>query len=388
MRGRGGGSRQQRTEPAAGATARGMRSGHAAANAAIIAGALHGARAAAQTATQHGDDAMQAAFYERFGPAREVFIHGQVPDPVPGPGEVLVRVAASGVNPTDVKRRAGLTPAMPFPRIIPHSDGAGTIAAVGEGVPTTRLGERVWLWNAAWERAFGTAAEYVALPAAQAAPLAEGTSFAEAACLGIPAMTAHRAVFADGPVTGQTVLVTGGAGAVGHYAVQMARLGGARRVLATVSSPAKAAHAEAGGAHYTIDYRREDAAARVKALTAGEGVDRIVEVDFAGNLDLALAILRPNGVIAAYASGPPGQGQPGFPFSPLLTRDATVRLVYAYRLTPEARRAALEDIGRWLREGALTHAVACTLPLADIAAAHERVESGALIGTAVVEIAA
>src|SRR5918993_3703342 len=181
---------------------------------------------------------MRAAWYERTGPAHEVLQVGEMPDPEPGPGEIRVRIHASGVNPSDWKTRSGSRP-MAGPRVIPYSDGAGVIDRVGPSVPEGRLGERVWVWNAQWKRPFGTAAEFTVLPAEQAVRLPETTSFDEGACLGIPALTAHRAVTIDGPVEGQTVLVAGGAGAVGHYAIQFARLLGAATVIATVSSPEK-----------------------------------------------------------------------------------------------------------------------------------------------------
>ena len=183
---------------------------------------------------------MRAAWYERNGPAREVLSVGEMPAPEPGPGEVRVRVHASGVNPSDWKSRAGTARPMAFPRVIPHSDGAGVIDRAGPGIPTRRVGERVWIWNAQWKRPFGTAAEFVILPAAMAVRLPEGIGFEEGACLGIPALTAHRAVTSDGPVAGQTVLVSGGAGAVARYAIQIAKLLGAGQVIATVSSAAKA----------------------------------------------------------------------------------------------------------------------------------------------------
>jgi len=216
---------------------------------------------------------MQAAFYESTGPAREVLHVGRIELPEPGPGEVRVRVACSGVNPSDVKTRAGLrNKTLPFPRIVPHSDGAGVIDAVGAGVPAGRVGERVWIWNAAWKRAWGTAAECVVLPAAQAVHLPDEAGFEAGACLGIPALTAYHAAAVDGGVAGKAVLVAGGAGAVGHYAVQCARLLGARQVIATVSSDAKARLARDAGADLAVDYRREDAAARIREATAGAGV--------------------------------------------------------------------------------------------------------------------
>lgn len=331
---------------------------------------------------------MRAAWYEETGSARAVLRIGEMPDPVPAPGEALVRIRASGVNPTDVKCRSGWRGMkMPFPRIVPHGDGAGEIVAVGAGVDRGRIGERVWLYNAVAfydaSRAFGTAAELCALPESQAVRLPDSLDFAAGACLGIPACTAHRAVFAEGPVAGQTILVQGGAGAVGHYAVQFARLGGAR-VIATVSSDAKAAHARAAGADAVIDRKREDVAARVLALTGGIGVERIVEVDFGANLALDVPLIKANGVIASYSST--AVPEPVFPYYPLAFKGVTVRLVQGFNLPREARRAAIDDIARWSREGALIHPVAARFPFTEIARAHELMESGGAIGNIVVEI--
>src|SRR5690349_5462991 len=183
---------------------------------------------------------MQAAFYERPGPASDVLYIGEIPTAVPGPGEVRVKVAWSGVNPSDVKARAGRSKTLPFPLIIPHSDGAGVIDQVGPDVPASRLNERVWVWNAAWMRPFGTAAQYVVLPSEQAVLLPENTDLVVGASLGIPALTAYQAVNVDGGVADKSVLVAGGAGAVGHYAIQFARIKGARQIIATVSGPEKA----------------------------------------------------------------------------------------------------------------------------------------------------
>lgn len=326
---------------------------------------------------------MRAAWYEWFGPAGEVLRVGELPDPEPGPGEVLVRLHASGVNPSDVKLRAGARPGatMEHPRVVPHSDGAGVIEAVGEGVDPARAGERVWVWNGQWRRALGTAAERIALPAEQAVPLPEGTSFAEGACLGIPAMTAWAALFHDGPVEGGTVLVTGGAGTVGRYAVQMARLGGAR-VITTVSGPAKAAHA--GAADHVINYREEDVAERVLAITGGRGVDRVVEVEFGGNLDATARVIAEGGTIAAYASG--AVKEPVLPFYPLMFRNVRLHMLLVYLLDPAVRRSGEAELVRWLEEGRLSHAVAETFPLAETAAAHRAVEAGDRLGTVVVEM--
>lgn len=325
---------------------------------------------------------MRAAWYERFGPAGEVLDLGEMPDPAPGPGEVLVRLHATGINPSDVKLRAGARPGatMAFPRIVPHSDGAGVIEAVGAGVDGARVGERVWVANGQWQRAFGTAAERIALPAGLVAPLPEGTGFAEGACLGIPALTAWYALAGDGPIEGQTVLVTGGAGAVGRYACQMAPLLGAR-VIATVSSPEKGAHS---GAADWIDYRREDVAARVMDLTHGAGIDRIVEVDFAANQAVSLSVLKPGGTIAAYASA--SRMMPELDFYGLMFRDITLRMLIVYQLAGAERARGMAQITGWLRAGALDHAVVPGGALEDIAAAHDLVASGDKLGTVVLEI--
>ena len=323
---------------------------------------------------------MLAAWYERTGAAHDVLRVGTMPDPAPGAGEVLVRVRASGVNPSDTKQRGGWRGAgMSFPRVVPHADGAGTIAAVGAGVPAGRVGERVWLWNAVAlydsSRAFGTAAELCALPAS--------VEFDAGACLGVPGCTAHRAIFADGPVAGMTVLIQGGAGAVGHYAVQMARRGGAR-VIATVGSPAKAAHAREAGADATIDRKREDVVARVRELAGAAGVDRIVEVDLGANLEQDAALIRANGIIASYSST--SVPEPVFPYYKLAFKGVTVRLVQGFNLPPAARAAAIADIARWSEAGELVHAIGARFPLDAIAAAHETVERGAALGNVVVTI--
>jgi NADPH2:quinone reductase len=327
---------------------------------------------------------MKAVFYDRQGPAREVLQLGELETPKPGAGEVLVRVKASGVNPSDVKLRAGLRPGgMPFPRIVPHSDGAGFIEAVGPGVEESRVGERVWIWNGQWQRPFGTAAEYILLPTAQAVPLPEGTGFEEGACFGIPALTAHYALFSDGPLEGQKILVTGGAGSVARYAIQMAKLGGAE-VITTVSGPEKAAHAKSAGADHVLNYREEDVAAAVLDLTGGQGVERIVELEFGQNLDVTRKVIAPGGVVAAYGSAK--EMNPVFPFADFLFKDVTLRILLVYRLRSAPRRQAIADLTRWLEEGKLSHAVAATFPLEDCAQAHELVEGAAKLGTVVVTL--
>ncbi len=325
---------------------------------------------------------MHAVYYDGFGPADEVLTFGEMPDPIAGPGEVLVQIKATGVNPSDVKLRAGARPGavMAYPRVIPHSDGAGVIEAVGEGVDPGRVGQRVWLWNAAWQRAFGTAAERIALPSAQAVYLPDQASFADGACLGIPAVTGWFSVFGDGPVAGKTVLVTGGAGAVGRYACQMAALGGAR-VITTVSSAEKAAHA---GVTDWINYRDTDVAEAVLALTHGEGVDRIIDVDFAANQAIALRVLKPGGVIASYASA--SEIAPTLQFYPLMFRNITLRMLIVYLLDQTTRAAGHAALSDWLRADALRHAPVALHGLDKVAQAHALVAAGDKLGTVVVMV--
>ncbi len=327
---------------------------------------------------------MRAAFYERTGPAREVLQLAELPDPVPGAGELRVRLQWSGVNPSDVKSRAGLrSSVLAFPRIVPHSDGMGVVDAVGAGVDAARIGQRVWVWNAAWGRAFGTAAQAVVLPQAQAVPLPAGTPGEAGACLGIPALTALHALLLDGGVAGQTVLVAGGAGAVGHYALQFARKLGAAQVLATVSSAEKAALARAAGADGVIDYKTEDVAERVREATKGRGVDRIVEVDVAANAALDLQLVRPGGLWAVYGSGAP---QFTLPFFPLITKNIGLRFFIVYNLDEADRARATTLLAAMLERGELIHQIAARLPLSEIAQAHEMVEQGRALGNVVLAI--
>jgi NADPH:quinone reductase len=323
---------------------------------------------------------MRAVWYERNG-AADVLHIGDMPDPTPGPGEVRVRMVTSGINPSDWKRRQGLTRRMDFPRVIPHQDGAGVIDRVGPGVPASRLGERVWLYQAQIGRPFGTAAEYTVQPAARVIPLPPNTSFAEGAGLGVPAMTAHRCVFADGPVSGKTMLVSGGAGAVGHYAIQLAKLHGAR-VLATVSSDQKAQIARAAGADATINYRMEDTVQRIRDLTGGAGVDHIVEVDFAGNFNVSREVLCNNGVLAVYAAGV--APQPPVPLQ-FKASNVTVRFVLVYDMPEPAKHAAVHEITQLLKGRKLRHLAGPHFPLESAIQAHQAVEGGA-IGKVVLEV--
>lgn len=324
---------------------------------------------------------MRAVWYERNGDSG-VLTPGEMPTPSPGPGEVLVRLAASGVNPSDWKTRRGSTRPMAFPRVVPHSDGAGTIEAVGEGVDRGRTGERVWIWNGQWKRPFGTAAEYIALPAAQAVRLPDATSFEEGACLGIPALTALHGLLTDGGVAGKRVLVTGGAGSVGHYAVQFARLLGAAQVIATVSSEAKAAHARTAGADATVNYRSEDVPERIMALTGGRGVERVVEVDLAGNGPMLHRICAHGAIVAGYGSN---TQEAVFPFSPTIVKGIGVRFYIVYELTEAERATVIGALQAWMEAGLVRHAVAARMTLAECAAAHDAVEQGRFMGNLVLE---
>lgn len=325
---------------------------------------------------------MKAITYRSFGTAEDVLELVDMPEPVAGPGEVVVQVKATGINPSDVKLRGGARPGavMQYPVVIPHSDGAGVIVAVGADVDPARVGERVWIWNGQWQRAFGTGAEYIALPSEQAVFLPETTSFAEGACFGIPAMTAWYALYANGPIADKTVLVTGGAGTVGRYACQMAALGGAR-VITTVSSQEKAAHS---GADEFVNYRTQNVTQAVMDMTDGAGVDRIVEVDFAANQEASLGLIRPGGTIASYASV--SQMRPELDFYGFMFKNIRLHMLIVYQLDAVARRRGEAQLTEWLEQGVLTHAVVPAGHLADVAAAHKMVEAGEKMGTVVLEV--
>jgi NADPH2:quinone reductase len=326
---------------------------------------------------------MRAVLFERTGPAADVLHLVDIAMPEPGAGEVRVRVHASGVNPVDVKMRGGArTTQLAFPRISPHSDGAGVIEAVGTGVPAARLGERVWLYNACWGRPEGTAAEYVVVPSLQAVPLPANTSFEAGACFGIPALTAWQAVNMDGGVHGKTVLVAGGAGAVGHYAIQFARAAGAARILASVSGPEKAAIALAAGADVAINYRTEDLVARVLAETAGLGVHRVIEVDGKANLAQDALLVQAEGDVIVYGSG---GADVAVPFLPSVVKNLRYRFFIVFNLPPADRAAANADLTRQLLAGTLHHHLGPSFPLEKIAEAHIAVESGA-VGNVVVTL--
>src|SRR6185295_9388380 len=267
---------------------------------------------------------MRAAWYEKNGTAKDVLHVGGMDTPKPGPGEVRIKLRTSGVNPSDVKNRAGTTRKIAFPRVIPHSDGAGEIDMVGEGVAGSRIGERVWTWNGQWKRPFGTAAEYIVLPENQAVKLPAAISYEAGACLGIPALTAWHAIDIAGAKSGTTLLIAGGAGAVAHYAIQFAKARGAT-VITTVSSPEKATLARDAGADHTIDRKTEDVGARVMALTQG-GVDAVIELDLTANAALLPVTLRPRGTLVVYGTGPQVQ----FPGSFCLFNNITVKFLMVY----------------------------------------------------------
>lgn len=323
---------------------------------------------------------MRAAWYEKNGPAAQVLRVGELPDPVPGPGEVQVRLHASAVNPSDVKARAG-SRKVAWERIVPDSDGAGVIESVGPGVEPSRTGQRVWVYNGQWERPYGTSAQYIAVPAALAVPLAESLSFEQGACLGIPVMTAHRCLFADGPIASKTVLVTGGAGVVAHYAIQLAKWAGAR-VVTTVSSAAKAEHAAAAGADVIINYRTERVIERVRETVGA--VEHVVDVDFGANLPVTAQILRPSGIVASYASM--GNLNPVFPYADLFRLNPVIRPVFVYTMPEAAKAQAHADIARWLKEAKAMFAIAERFPLTEVVNAHLAVERGEKIGHVILTI--
>jgi NADPH2:quinone reductase len=326
---------------------------------------------------------VKAVWYERAGPAADVLTFGEMPTPLAGPGEVRVRLEASGVNPADVGRRAGAYRGMEFARVIPNSDGAGIIDQVGDGVTRLKLGQRVWLFNGQRNgRAFGTAAEYIALAEHLVTPLPDSLSFAQGATLGIPAMTAWCCLFCDGPIAGKTVLVTGGAGAVGHYAVQLAKWGGAR-VIATVSSAAKAEQVQLAGADLVVNYKADDVIAKALAFTEQRGVDRVVDVDFGGNIATTLKLMAMNSTIAVYATN--GNRNPVVPMRELMEKCIALRTLVLFALPLPLLAAAQADISKWLAAGVRLHNIAAQFPLSETAQAHLAVEKGDKLGTVIVD---
>lgn len=324
---------------------------------------------------------MKAAWYTKNGSARDVLVVGEMPTPEPGPGEVRVRVHASGVNPSDVKSRVRRP--LDSDRIVPHSDGAGTLEKVGPGVER-RLGERVWIWNGQWERALGTAAQFIVVPQQQAVPMPSSLSFEEGACLGIPALTAIEAIRLAGNLRGQTVLVTGAGNAVGHYVTQLAARAGAQ-VIGTAGNEERKAHALAAGASHVIDYKQDKVGERLSALTRGQGVDLIIDMDFSGTSALLpQKVLRPHGRLICYGSNSTAPAP--VDFRTLLWSSLEIKCFLVYDLQAQARREGLSGLSDLLETRALQHTVAARFPLEEIAAAHEMVEAGRKIGTVVVTV--
>ena len=327
---------------------------------------------------------MRATWFESFGPARDVLQVGEKDEPEVGAGEVLVRVATSGINPSDVKKRAGSFPnLLDLGYVIPNSDGAGVIEAVGEGVDAGRIGERAWIYQAQYGRRFGTAAEYVVIDASRAPRLPDNASFEVGACMGIPAMTAHRCVFADGDVSGQTILVTGGAGRVGHYAIQWASQAGAT-VIASASNDKDNAACVAAGAAHVVNHRDEGFVDQILAANEGLPVDRIVDVEFGANLAASIAVLRIGGTIATYSSTQ--VTEPKLPFFEMMYKDITLRFVIVYAMPEDAKEHAIADINEALAADKLQHRIAHTLPLAEIAKGNELIEQGTIRGAVVLTI--
>jgi NADPH:quinone reductase len=324
---------------------------------------------------------MKAAWYEKQGPARDVLTVGEMPDPEPGPGELRIRVAMSGVNPGDVKKRQdtfGI--GMPYPRVIPHSDGAGRVDKVGAGVPAEWLGRRVWCFGAQSYRPFGTAAEFTVVPIEKVVTLPTPVSMEQGACLGIPGITAHRAVHVAGPVTGRTVLVQGAAGAVGMCAAQLAHFAGAF-VIGTVRSTDDEPTARNAGADAVV-VSDKDLVARVKTA-APDGVDHIVEVAFGANIDADNELLKPDGSIASYATD---NATPKIPFWQLVFKNNRLFFLGSDDFPPEAKAAAAKDLNAALEAGWSGFEIADQIPLSDIAKAHELVEHPARRGRIVVSV--
>lgn len=326
---------------------------------------------------------MKAITYRAFGPASDVLQLEEMETPPPGPGEVTVDLAYSAVNPSDVKARAGARAGMtelPWPAIIPHSDGSGVISAAGPGVDTARLGQRVWIWNGQWRRPFGTAAEQITLPAEQAVPLPGGVPLETGAVLGIPGLTACHAVFSGGGLDGKTVLVHGGAGMVGSLAVQFAKWGGAK-VIATCS-PSSTARVLSLGADAALDYASDSLAADILDANGGRPVNHIAEVEFGLNAETDAAVIAEGGRITAYGSAK--DMQPVLPFYPLMFKNVTLEMVLVYLLQPEQRRAAESRLARALAEGALTFPPAQIFAMENADEAHKAVETGAREGAVLI----
>ncbi len=326
---------------------------------------------------------MKAATYHGFGKALDVLKIEHLAIPRPGSKQIVVKMATSGMNPSDTKLRSGTSRALTDSWQIPGSDGAGTIYEMGDGVTSFHIGQRVWVFNAAYLRPNGTAAEYCLLEDWMVVPLPEDLSFQEGACLGIPVMTAHRCLFSDGNLQGKTVLVAGGAGVVANYAIQLAKWGGAT-VITTVSSEAKAQHAKRAGADFVLNYKTEDIVKRVNEITDDQGVDRVIEVDFGANLHLNAQILKPGGTSVMYAFVAPPTLP--LPIGALMSKNITLKFTLIYTITPEQREKIISDINQWLAVKKPFFAIAQEYSLDQIADSHLAIEGGNKIGHIIINI--
>ena len=326
---------------------------------------------------------MKAVWYEKVGDAKDVLQIGQIDDPSPDSNEVLISVKTSGVNPSDVKTRAGARGELQFSRVIPHSDGAGIIVDVGKNVNPNRVGEKVWIWNAAFGRPNGTCAELIALPEDQAVAMNDNVSFEAGACLGIPASTAYYGIFANGSIENKTLMVTGGAGAVGFYGIQLAKWAGAN-VISTVSSEKKAKIAKDAGADLILNYKEDDIVNSVLDYTKGDGVDRVLEVEFGGNILINQNIVKPNGTIAAYASAT--VMEPTLPFYNLMFKGIKINTFLIYSISKEERKTVTGGISKALNENAIKHIIASTHSIESVVDAHYAVESNKNIGNVIINI--
>ncbi|NOD62030.1 MULTISPECIES: NADPH:quinone reductase [unclassified Ruegeria] len=326
---------------------------------------------------------MRAVTYSAFGNAAEVLHLQDLPPVRPGPGEVTVELAFSGVNPSDIKARAGTRPGVtepPFPLIIPHSDGSGAITAVGDGVPASRIGQRVWIWNGQWQRAFGTAASHITLPSDQAVHLPDSVSLETGAVLGIPGLTACHAVFSGGTPKGHTILIHGGAGTVGYLAVQLAKWAGAR-VIATASRR-NFDRVKSAGADVVLDYNSPDLADQILGANDGRTISRVIDVEFGANIETNTAVIAENGRINAYGSAQ--NMAPIFPFGPMMFKAVTLEMILIYLLPASLRSAAIETLHNALTAGALACPVQSAFALEDCAAAHDMVQDGNRVGAVLV----
>ncbi len=321
--------------------------------------------------------------FKEAGDAADVLRLSEIDVPEPGPGEVRVKIAASAVNPTDCKRRSDGRELVKFPQIIPNNDGSGVIDSIGEGVNPERLDERVWIFAAQAGRPFGTAAEYCVLPENQVRHLPDGQSFEDGACLGVPAVTAHRALFADGDITGQTILISGASGRVGRYAVQMAKHAGAT-VIATAGSDNKIEHVRELGADHILNYKADNIPGEVAEITQGQGVDRIVDAAFSSHAEEIPSLISDNGIVTAYSFDE--DPNPRVPLNKLMFKNVTLRPFSIMGMPQQAKNAAFAHIENMAAEGKLNHLIGARYTFDEMISAHENVEQGELFGVCLVRV--